>query len=656
MLYHDFCRTPDPMALLRLPVIFGLTFVGTIGALYGVASQVLLHSFLQVEQQRTQDDVQRVLELVASQQTAIFSGLVDYSSWDVTYAYAQGKKPDYTTVDLTDSSFTALNIDLAVISDAKNRILYSAVYDPQTASRQPLPASLNTNLTQRSVLQRHIQKNEPRLQFVMLSNRPVLVVSQPILMSEGQGQAAGSMMFGKYLDAGLLQKLSKLTRLSLELRSLDEMATAPDLKQIAAQLKQEAIVVQPLSDDLVAGYSLIKDIDGQPIFVLQAINSRLIYQQGLVSLRYLGITLSIGGALAGLVIWRLFQQSVHHLAERERIQQALQQETILRQADQKYREKAEELGQTLRELRQTQTQLIQNEKMSSLGQLVAGIAHEINNPVGFIAGNIDYAKSYIEQLLRLVELYQQSGLTLAPELQAEVADLDAEFLQDDLPKLMQSMKVGTERIKTIVLSLRNFSRLDEKALKAVDIHEGLDSTLLLLQNRLKLRGSQPDIQILRRYGDFPLVECYPSQLNQVFMNLLSNAIDAIEEHLKYRESEPLADPESEAQFSLPSSLDPEDAPANMPLIWIETAQLLDEQVVIRIGNIGAMIPDEIQKRLFEPFFTTKEVGKGTGLGLAISYQIVVEKHQGQLFCRNLPHGVEFVVQIPLQQLNSASAG
>ena len=294
--------------------------------------------------------------------------------------------------------------------------------------------------------------------------------------------------------------------------------------------------------------------------------------------------------------------------------------------------------------------------MSSLGQLVAGIAHEINNPVGFIAGNIDYAESYIEQLLRLVELYQKSGLTLAPELQAEVADLDAEFLQDDLPKLMRSMKVGTERIKTIVLSLRNFSRLDEKALKAVDIHEGIESTLLLLQNRLKLRGNQPDIQILRRYGDLPLVECYPSQLNQVFMNLLSNAIDAIEEHLNRRESEPLADPESEAQFSLPSSLDPEDVPANMPLIWIETAQLLDEQVVIRIGNIGAPIPEEIQKRLFEPFFTTKDVGKGTGLGLAISYQIVLEKHQGQLFCRNLPHGVEFVVQIPLRQLNSASAG
>ncbi len=220
-LYHDFCRTPDPMALRRLPVIFGLTFVGTIGALYGVASQVLLHSFLQVEQQRTQDDVQRVLELVAGQQTAIFSGLVDYSSWDATYAYAQGKKPDYTAVDLTDSSFTALNIDLAVISDAKNRILHSAVYDPQTASRKPLPASLNTNLTQRSVLQRHIQKNEPRLQFVMLSNRPVLVVSQPILMSEGHGSPAGNMMFGKYLDAGLLQKLSKLTRLSLEVREVD---------------------------------------------------------------------------------------------------------------------------------------------------------------------------------------------------------------------------------------------------------------------------------------------------------------------------------------------------------------------------------------------------------------------------------------------------
>jgi len=305
----------------------------------------------------------------------------------------------------------------------------------------------------------------------------------------------------------------------------------------------------------------------------------------------------------------------------------------------------------LQELRQTQTQLIQNEKMSSLGQLVAGIAHEINNPVGFIAGNIDYAESYIEQLLRLVELYQQSGLTLAPELQAEVADLDAEFLQDDLPKLMRSMKVGTERIQTIVLSLRNFSRLDEKALKAVDIHEGIESTLLLLQNRLKLRGSQPDIQILRRYGDLPLVECYPGQLNQVFMNLLTNALDALEQKMKGEHLET-------ANYFLPTitintGVVKKNCEGEETVSTLTESNQSPSHVFIRIADNGCGMTQKTQQLLFDPFFTTKPVGRGTGLGLAISYQIVVEKHGGQLYFNSeVGEGSEFVVEIPIKHRKS----
>ncbi len=624
------------MILRRLPMIFGVTLVGTIGALYVVSSKVLLHSFIQVEQQRTQDDVKRVIEMITSQQAALFNGLMDYSAWDSTYNYAQGKKPDYITADLTESTFTALNINLVAISDAKDRILYSSGYDLQSAIRVPLPAEFDNYLSQHALLRRHIRQDEPQLQFVMLPKAPAIVISQPILTNDGQGPAMGNIMFGQYLDAAMLQKFSQLSRLSLKLRPIAEIAHSPDLQRIATRLSEEAIVVQPLSPTQVAGYTLLRDIDGKPIAVLQAVNNRTIYQQGLVSLRYLAITLTISGGLAGLVIWWLFQQSVRYLTERDRMQQALQQQTALRQADQKYRAKAEELEQTLRELKQAQAQLIHSEKMSSLGQLVAGIAHEINNPVNFISGNIEYAESYTQSLLHLIDLYQQSCLTLSPKMQAEVAEIDTEFLRDDLPKLIQSMKIGAERIQTIVLSLRNFSRLDETAIKAIDIHEGLESTLLLLQNRLKLRGSRPDIQVLRRYGDLPLVECYPSQLNQVFMNLLSNAIDALEGETQ--------DCEVDGADDL-SVLNIQAEPA----IWIETERLLDDQIVIKIGDNGTQIPEVVQKRLFEPFFTTKEVGKGTGLGLAISYQIVVEKHQGQLFCKNVSNGVEFIVQVPLYQ-------
>lgn len=630
-----------------LPIIFGVTFVGAISALYLVASKVLLYSFIQVEQQRTQDDVKRVLELIGSRQTALFNGSRDYAAWDATYDFVQGKKPDYTETDLADSTFTSVNVDLVVISDRKNQIRYSSGFDWRTARRVPLPADVKATLGQPVLLNHHIQKGNPNLQFVMLPAGPALVMSQPILTTAGEGSSMGNFVFGQYLKADLLQQWSQLTRLSLQLRLIDDLTQSPDLKSIADPLQQEEIVVRPLNQDRVAGYTLVKDIAGRPIFILQATNQRLIYQQGLVSLRYLAITLAITGGLAGLIIWRLFQQSVRYLAERNRMQQALQQEIVLRQANQKYRAKAEELEQTLRELKQTQTQLIHSEKMSSLGQLVAGIAHEINNPVNFISGNIVYAESYTRDLLRLVDLYQQAGLPLSPDAEAEIREIDADFLREDLPKLVQSMKVGAERIQTIVLSLRNFSRLDETAIKAVDLHEGLESTLLLLQNRLKPCGSHPEIQIERRYSQLPQVECCPSQLNQVFMNLLCNAIDAIEEQTHSQTAAQIAGRVAPLGQQTASS-SPAVALQLAALIWIETRQCGD-LAVIRIGNSGNPIPDAIQKRLFDPFFTTKAVGKGTGLGLAISYQIVVERHRGQLFHQNVDQGVEFVVQIPLQQ-------
>jgi signal transduction histidine kinase len=626
------------MVFRRLPVVFGLTLIGAIGALYGIASTLLLNSFIQVEQQRTQDDVKQVLKILTSQQSALFSSLVDYAVWDSTYAFAQGKKPDYSTVDLTEGTFTSIDIDLVAISDLQRHLLYSSEYDVQTASKVPLSPDLKNYLTHQPILQHSIQKNDPTLQFVQLPQGPALVLSHPILTSAGEGPPAGYMLFGRYLDQTLLQQVSQLTRLSISLQPLNADSPA-DLQNLANQFSTDPIVVRPLDQKTVAGYTPIKDINGRSIAVLQVTNARMIYQQGLVSLRYLAISLLVISTLASLVIWRLLQQSIRYLMERDRIKQALQQETALRQADQKYRAKAEELEQTLYELKQAQTQLIHSEKMSSLGQLVAGIAHEINNPVNFISGNISYAESYAQELLQLIDLYQQTPLALPSDVQAKVSKIDTDFLCEDLPKLIKSMKVGAERIQTIVLSLRNFSRLDETAMKAVDLHEGIESTLLLLQNRLRSCGNRPETHLIRKYGDLPLVECYPSQMNQVFMNLLSNAIDALEERRVAQTNQ---------SFSHPEGSHPEGSTEAAPTIWIETEQV-DDQAVIRIGDNGPQVPEAIQAHLFDPFFTTKDVGKGTGLGLAISYQIVVEKHQGQLFYTNVSQGVEFVVQIPLRQ-------
>ncbi|BBD59421.1 two-component sensor histidine kinase [Nostoc sp. HK-01] len=290
------------------------------------------------------------------------------------------------------------------------------------------------------------------------------------------------------------------------------------------------------------------------------------------------------------------------------------------QIEAQLRQQAKDLAQTLEELQRTQAQMIQAEKMSSLGQLVAGVAHEINNPVNFIHGNLTHLEEHTQDLLQVINLCQPMNL---PEFQNLSEEIDLDYIQQDLPKILHSMKIGTQRIRQIVLSLRTFSRMDEAEFKEVDIHEGIDSTLMILQHRLKQKPEFPEIQVIRDYASLPLVECYAGQLNQVLMNILTNAIDALEMGMGKDE---------------------------LPTITIHTSVINSGWVKIAIADNGMGMSEQIKTQIFNPFFTTKPVGKGTGMGMSISYQIITEKHGGKLECYSQPgKGTEFVITIPIRQ-------
>ncbi|MEO1636223.1 MAG: ATP-binding protein, partial [Cyanobacteria bacterium J06631_9] len=282
-----------------------------------------------------------------------------------------------------------------------------------------------------------------------------------------------------------------------------------------------------------------------------------------------------------------------------------------------------QLEAALQELQQAQIHLVHSEKISSLGQLVSGVAHEINNPLGFVSGSIGHLKGYTADLVELLELYQSLYGEDHPDIGDKLADVDINFVKEDIFKLLSSMKIGTQRMIEIVRSLRNFSRLDHNGFQLANIHDGIDSTLMLLSYRMAQVGPQQSaVAVVKEYGNLPEINCDIGQLNQVFMNLFANAVDAFDEMSN-------------------------DTEVIKPSLTIGTQQQGD-WIVINISDNGPGMPPEMLKDIFQPFFTTKPTNRGTGLGLSISHQVITEKHRGEISCYSqLGKGTTFTIRLPM---------
>ncbi|MEG4497803.1 PAS domain S-box protein [Microcoleus sp. F10-C6] len=339
----------------------------------------------------------------------------------------------------------------------------------------------------------------------------------------------------------------------------------------------------------------------------------------------------------GTAFWNCFSISpvrdrtgklTHFIVVQRDITHRKQAEEALHNSEAQSREQTAQLAAALNKLKATHSQLVQSEKMSSLGLLIAGVAHEINNPVSFIYGNLAHLTNYTQDLFHHLELYQQHYPNPVPEIQQERKEKDLDFLAEDLPKILSSMSVGVDRICQIVQSLRNFSRHDDSQMKPVNLHEGIDSTLLILNHRLKGNAEKPPIQIVKQYGNLPHVKCFAGPINQVFMNILSNALDALDDANSRRNCQEMTDNPSQIRIC---------------------TEVVGNFVKIQIADNGPGITEEVKQRIFDAFFTTKPINKGTGMGLSISYQIIVERHKGELYCTSeLGKGTEFTIRMPIE--------
>lgn len=574
-----------------------LTDAGKIGGLMLFAEVISDRKKARLSLIDAKQQLQAVLDAVP--------GLVSWVDSDLRYLGVNSHLAN--AYNLPAETFAGKEVGFLQTSPKFNEFVYEFFDSPESTASKEVTANVKgVNTTYLIVAQKYHRSGSPlgAAVFVGLNITSRKTMEAALRQSEEKYRT-----LTQNFPNGLVLLFDKNHRYSL--------AEGKELESLG--LSQELIEGKTVDEVFPAEVAEIFAADYQAALAGICTEREIEYAARIYQVYALPLTNEEGEVFAGMVM-------TQNITERKLAMKALQE------SEERLRQQAGELEQTLQKLNSATTQLIQKHKMSSLGQLVAAVAHEINNPVNFISGNISHVSNYTDDLLRLVELYQQYYPSLEPEIEEKIEEMGLQFLKKDLPKLVDSMMLGSERIREVVRSLRLFSRMDEAQKKFVDIHEGLDSALLILQNRCQAKGGRPGISVVKEYGKLDKVECYPGELNQVFMHILTNAIDALEERCGPGGAKTTNDNSPE------------------PTIWIRTLVKEDNYVAISIVDNGPGMNEKISSCIFDPLFTTKTPEKGTGLGLSISRDIVVEKHGGKLYCQSKPGmETEFIIEIPMQQ-------
>ncbi|GAB4345515.1 MAG: hypothetical protein Fur0042_10220 [Cyanophyceae cyanobacterium] len=626
--------------------MLGIVIAGGIAVLlallFAIATFFLFQGLNDLEASIIRQDTRRALDAIAAERNQVRANVCDYARWDSPYDYMANGRPGSGNHEFERSSLviaTQKNLDLNVLAVlTPDGTYYYGQQRTATGDRlEPMAPSLRRYLAAWPQQQRPLRPDSEAAGWLQTERGPMLIGLCAITTRNVDAPPRGVLVMGRYVNQARLAAIERQLRVSVSLIPLQPaQALPPNLQAIRDRLRPQpsygnsaipdrAIVIIPEGRDRLTSYIRQDDLNGNPLALIQIATGRSLHREGILASRTFGWVLLVAGSLFGGISWWLLQRVWAESERRARTEEALARESALRETNARYREKAIELEQALDDLRQTQGQLIHTEKMSALGRLVAGVAHEINNPATFIMGNLTYLQ---ESWLQAIAHLQRAAATYPPfaeTLRHWDDELGFEDAIADVDQAFQSAQNGTTRIRNIILSLRTFAHLDREPRQPVPLDQGLDSTLDLLQHRASAQGDRPAVQILRHYDPIPPVPCNVRDIHQVFAHLLENAFDAFER--AHRDGPP----------------DYDRTPPTLTL----RIQRREDHALIAIANNGPPIPPHLIPQLFDPFFTTKPVGQGTGLGLFSSHQIV-RQHGGTLTVTSVPHCTEFTIALPLQ--------